>query len=261
MSGFDRTWLALREPVDARSRDKALLAGATEAIGNASRRTVLDIGCGTGSTFRALSREVGKNVRWRLFDRDPHLLDEAARRHGHELELIQGDLNDIEALPLSDVGFVTASALFDLCSKEFVHRFVDRIAEAGIGLYAALSYDGQMRWSKPHPLDEVITAIFNAHQLSDKGFGVALGPAAWEFLADRLRENGYAVRLAGSPWIMTAAEADLQRLFLAGVMRAVFEYGELDEAEIGDWADFRHRMIDREGSLCHVGHQDVLALR
>ncbi|MGK6315151.1 class I SAM-dependent methyltransferase [Neorhizobium sp. DT-125] len=261
MSGFDRNWLALREPVDARSRDRALLEGAVEAIENAAKGTVLDIGCGTGSTFRMLAPEVGKDVRWRLFDRDPHLLDEAGRRHGNVLELLQGDLNDIEALPLADVGLVTASALFDLCSEEFVHRFVHRIAEAGIGLYAALNYDGEMRWSKPHPLDEVIAAIFNAHQLSDKGFGVALGPSAWEFLADRLRKNGYTVRTAGSPWIMTAAEADLQRLFLAGVMRAVFEYGELDEEEIGDWADFRHRMVDREDSLCHVGHQDVLALQ
>lgn len=261
MNGFDKNWLALREPVDARSRDKTLLAGAVEAIGNAARRTILDIGCGTGSTFRTLSPEIGKDVRWRLFDCDRHLLEEAERRHGDELELLEGDLNDTEALPLADVGLVTASALFDLCSEDFIHRFADRISKAGIGLYAALNYDGEMRWSKPHPLDEVITANFNAHQLSDKGFGWALGPKAWEALADGFTDNGYTVRIAGSPWVMTAAETDLQHLFLTGITRAVFEYGELDEAEIRDWADFRHRMVDREESLCHVGHQDVLALR
>jgi len=261
VSGFDKGWLALREPVDARSRDKTLLTSAIGAIESTPKRTVLDIGCGTGSTFRTLSPKIEKNVRWRLFDSDPHLLEEAERRHGDALELVQGDLNDVEVLPLADVVLVTASALFDLCSEDFIRRFADRISRNSIGLYAALNYDGEMRWSKPHPLDEVVVSSFNRHQLSDKGFGLALGPKAWKTLADRLSDKGCTVRTAGSPWTMTAAEPDLQRLFLTGIIRAVFEYGELDEAEIRDWADFRRRMIDREESLCHVGHQDVLALR
>ncbi|WP_105430499.1 class I SAM-dependent methyltransferase [Neorhizobium sp. T6_25] len=261
MSGFDRDWLALREPVDVLARDAGLLAAAVQSLESVSAPTVLDIGCGTGSTFRALSPRLGKPAHFRLFDHDHRLLDEARRLHGDTVDLIQGDLNDIGALPLAEVSLVTASALFDLCSEQFIRRFVAHVMQRGASLYAALNYDGRMRWSKPHPLDEAVLASFNAHQLSDKGFGLSLGPQAWETLADCLRENGYTVRTAESPWTMAADDRELQRLFLDGVVRAVYEYGQLDESEIRDWADFRRKMVDREGSLCQVGHQDILAIR
>ena len=199
MSGFDKDWLALREPADIGARDEALLAAAIEVAENAPGHGILDIGCGTGSTFRTLSPRLRNPIHWRLFDYDQRLLDEARRLHGDAVELAQGDLNDIAGLPLEGIGLITASALFDLCSQAFIDRFVTRIAEAGIGLYAALCYDGVMRWSKPHPLDDVVTANFNAHQLTDKGFGLSLGPKAWQRLAERLAEHGYTVKNCGKP--------------------------------------------------------------
>lgn len=261
MSGFDEHWLAMREPVDIRSRDATLFSLAVDAIEHAPGDATLDIGCGTGSTFRALSPKITRKVSWRLYDNDARLLREARRRHGDDVELIQGDLNEIEALPLQGCVMVTASALFDLCSERFIRRFVERVSGPGAGLYAGLNYDGQMHWSNTHPLDKVVTAVFNAHQLRDKGFGPSLGPDAWTMLAQCLSDRGYTVKLAASPWIMTAADADLQRLFLDGVARAVCQTGELDEAEIANWLDFRVRSIDRQDSLCRVGHQDVLAIR
>ncbi|MCQ1574029.1 class I SAM-dependent methyltransferase [Neorhizobium galegae] len=261
MSGFHRDWLALREPVDVLARDADLLGAAIQSLESVSAPTVLDIGCGTGSTFRVLSPRLRKPAHFRLFDHDHRLLDEARGLHGDAVDLIQGDLNELGALPLAEVSLVTASALFDLCSEQFIRRFVAHIAQKGAGLYAALNYDGRMRWSKPHPLDEAVLASFNAHQLSDKGFGFSLGPRAWEMLADCLGESGFTVSTAESPWTMTAGHRELQRLFLDGVVRAVYEYGQLDESEIRDWADFRRKMVDREGSLCQVGHQDILAIR
>jgi SAM-dependent methyltransferase len=247
--------------VDVRSRDQVLLAGAIEAAGNAARPGILDIGCGTGSTFRTLSSKMGRGHRWRLFDHDPQLLEEARRRHAGEAEFLCGDLNDLEALPLADVALVTASALFDLCSERYILAFVEKISEAGACLYAALNYDGEIHWSETHPLDEAIVAGFNAHQLSDKGFGISLGPGAWKRLADCLQESGHTVQVAASPWVMTAADAKLQRLFLDGIVRAVYEYGLFDPAEIHEWADFRTQVIDETGSSCRVGHQDILAIR
>jgi trans-aconitate methyltransferase len=261
MSGFDKGWLALREPVDLQARDQSILAAAIKTVSDTVNPVILDIGCGTGSTFRALSSALHGPATWRLFDNDRKLLDEAVRLHGEAVETVQGDLCDIEALPLSAATIVTASALFDLCSQEFITRFCEKIARTGTGLYAALNYDGIMQWSKTHPLDEVVTAMFNAHQLNDKGFGRALGPSAWKALAVALEGHGYRVTTASSPWVMTAANAELQILFLKGIVHAVLEYGELDEAEILDWSKFRRRMIEQENSLCRVGHQDVLAFR
>lgn len=261
MSGFDTHWLALREPVDAAARDETLLLAAA---GLAEAKIVVDIGCGTGSTYRTISPRLSRPARWRLIDHDARLLDEAGRRHGDMLERVEADINAIATLPLSDAGLVTASALFDLCSKPFISTFVARLAEVGAPLYAALNYDGSMQWSKHHPLDEAVTEAFNAHQRCDKGLGLggaSLGPQAWSVLADRLKDCGYRVRVAESPWVMSAAELDLQRMFLDGVAVAVFEQGEFDEAELREWKEYRRRQIERQDCLCRVGHQDVLAIR
>ncbi len=259
MTGFDKTWLALREPVDARSLSPLLLTGAVEIAAEMSADAILDIGCGTGSSYRRLAPLVTGRPRWRLVDSDRALLDEARRHHGEDVELIEGDVNDVEALPLTDVGLVTASALFDLCSEDFVRRLVQSLSGARVSLYAPLNYDGEMVWSEPHPLDQAITAAFNAHQLGDKGLGAALGPMAWKTLARHLRGSGYEVRVESSPWLLTCADIRLQHRLLDGVAKAVSEHGELDEDAVAEWTGFRYRVMTREDSLCRIGHQDILA--
>lgn len=259
MSGFDKVWLTLREPVDQRSRDSGLLERAVAAVGEGGR--ILDIGCGTGSTYRTLSDRLSPQTAWTLFDYDEQLLAEAARRHpAASVDFIQGDLNDITALPLEGTSIVTASALFDLCSPAFIDRFAARIQERGVGLYAALNYDGEMSWSVTHPLDDAVTETFNGHQRTDKGFGLSAGPEAWQVLAERLEAEGFEVSTAASPWIMDVGDAALQRMFLDGVAQAVREAGNLPEDTLADWLAFRLASIEATDSSCRVGHQDVLAL-
>ena len=259
MSGFDKDWLALREPVDQRSRDAGLLEHAVTAVGKDGH--ILDIGCGTGSTYRTLADRLSPAAAWTLFDYDARLLAEAKRRHPDAgIAFLQGDLNDIASLPLEGTAIVTASALFDLCSPAFIDRFVGRIREQNVGLYAALNYDGEMRWSVVHPLDEAVTEVFNDHQRTDKGFGTSAGPEAWQVLAERLEAKGFQVSIAASPWIMGAEDADLQRMFLSGVAQAVREAARLSEDALTDWCEFRLASIEATDSSCRVGHQDVLAL-
>lgn len=259
MSGFDKEWLALREPVDRRSREPGLLERTVAAVGEGGR--ILDIGCGTGSTYRTLADRLSAATTWTLFDYDERLLAEAERRHpAAGIDFLQGDLNDIASLPLEGTAMVTASALFDLCSPAFIDRFVVRLREKNVGLYAALNYDGEMRWSVAHPLDEAVTEVFNDHQRTDKGFGMSAGPEAWQVLAERLEAEGFQVSTATSPWIMGAQDADLQRMFLSGVAQAVREAARLSEDELTDWYQFRLASIEATDSSCRVGHQDVLAL-
>ena len=52
-------------------------------------------------------------------------------------------------LPLDGVRLVTASALLDLASAAWVEALAERLAAAGVGLYAALSYDGRTEWEPP----------------------------------------------------------------------------------------------------------------
>lgn len=260
MTGFDIDWLDLREPADRRARDARLLQSAVDLIAGSDHPHVLDIGCGTGSTYRAFRGRLRDDVRWSLFDHDEALLEEAQRRVGGEkITFIRGDLNVLAALPLDGMTIVTASALFDLCSGGFIERFARRLRQTGAGLYATLNYDGRMIWSVSHPLDEVVTKAFNAHQRTDKGFGISAGPDAWKMVAACLQAQGYKVEVGSSTWLMEAEEAPLQRLFLRGVANAVAEQGAVAGAALEEWHAFRSAAVGEAGSSCRVGHQDVLA--
>ena len=96
MSGFEDTWLALREPADDRSRDPGLVhalaatfrdaragepAATREAGGEApTALRVLDLGAGTGSNFRHLAPRLGARQSWTLVDHDAALLDRVPDR-------------------------------------------------------------------------------------------------------------------------------------------------------------------------------------
>ncbi|MBB3948627.1 SAM-dependent methyltransferase [Rhizobium skierniewicense] len=262
MSGFDKEWLKLREPADRQARSEPILARFRQYLDPLREpHVILDVGCGTGSTYRTLSQELPRS-NWKLLDYESVLLEEAQRLIGLQdnIEFHCQDLNSLDETLLNDVSIVTASALFDLCSADFCDRFVARLADRRIGLYAALTYDGVMEWSIRHPLDAQIAADFNLHQRFDKGFGRALGPTAAGHLADLCEASGFSVETADSPWHLGPSSAKLQKEFLAGLQEPIHEIGNVNELEFKTWLDFRHSHIDLNGSLCIVGHRDLLAL-
>lgn len=156
-----------------------------------------------------------------LLDHDADLLEEVERRIGQDSKVgfRRHDLNDIDGLPLDGIAVVTASALFDLCSERFCEAVADRLASARIGLYAALTYDGTMDWSLPHPLDGQMVDLFNRHQRTDKGFGPALGPDATACLARQFAARGFNVTIGESPWRLDAGSTALQVELLNGLRR------------------------------------------
>ncbi|MEM7598955.1 MAG: class I SAM-dependent methyltransferase [Pseudomonadota bacterium] len=248
--GFTADWLALREPADGAARDAALLARAAEVAG--PEPVILDLGCGTGSTTRAMADLLPKAARWRLLDGDQALLDRARAETSAEAEFILQDLSDVDALPLAGVTLVTASALLDLVSEDWVAAFAQRLK---VPFYAALSYDGAMEWAPEAPDDREVETFFNRHQRSDKGLGRALGPDAGPRTAAIFKAAGFDVKLAQSPWELGPDMAPLQTLLNDGIASAAKEAG-LSHAP--KWADIRRKSA--EHGRTRVGHVDLLAL-
>lgn len=247
--GFDADWLFLREPADHAARDKALLAAAVEAAGPSP--VILDIGCGTGSTIRAFGDRLGANARWRLVDNDPLLLERASAATQNAVETVLLDIRDAEALPLDGVTLVTASALLDLVSDDWLSRLAATLKTRSIPFYAALTYDGVMRWEPDLVEDAAITAAFNRHQKQDKGFGMALGPDAHGRAVEHFRASGYETREASSPWLLGEGTERLGREFTDGVARAAAAAGAVVASS---WAEQR-----RKPTNITVGHHDLLA--
>jgi len=251
--GFSADWLALREPADHAARDEALLSAAATAAGPAP--VIVDLGCGTGSTVRAFGGHVAQTASWRLVDNDPDLLTHATRAAGGKATTHQIDLRDLDALPLDGASLVTASALLDLCSRDWVAGLAQRLAARGLPFYAALNYDGVMNWTPHDDADDAVTLAFNRHQRGDKGFGPALGPDAASAIADVFAAAGYRVVEAESPWRLGADHAALQRELVQGIAEAAHEAGA---AEARSWGSTRTTAAER--ALCHIGHRDLLAL-
>ena len=74
MGRFSADWLALREPVDAASRNQELTARLCDWRRGQGNLSVLDLGSGAGANGRFLAPLLGSGQHWRLVDHDPALL-------------------------------------------------------------------------------------------------------------------------------------------------------------------------------------------
>ncbi len=180
MSGFSAEWLDLREPYDLRARNKTVLDAAFALLADKPSVTIVDLACGTGSTFRALSPRINTRQNWRLIDNDLSLLARVpSSTPCINVTAAPVDLNrDLEAAFDVAADLVTTSALLDLVSGDWLNRLAVEAAARRLPIYAALSYDGRAEPAPSDPLDNRIVDAVNHHQRTDKGFGPALGPSA-----------------------------------------------------------------------------------
>lgn len=260
MSEFSIAWLDLREQADSNARDAQLLKSVVEALNSQDTSVVVDLGAGTGSILRALKALDANVALWRLVDLNGNSLNEALRRHaGREfIEDHQSDLMIIDELPLIGATLVSASALFDLASAQFVDSLIARLKDRASILYAPLNYDGTTQWSPAHPLDAPILEAFNKDQLTDKGMGLALGPSAAHYLDEVLSNSGYDVYRKSSPWCLQSSDQHLIEQLIHGIAAAAANSGLMSVTDVATWKEFRVSSLDT--SQCTVGHTDVLAV-
>ena len=263
MSGFSVEWLALREPLDMRARNRDVLGAVVAAFDGRSDVSIVDLGSGTGSTLRALGSQLAPSQTWMLVDNDLVLLAEAfarAQGSGASVDTRQFDLaEDIAPLFDSDTALVTTSALLDLVSEPWLANLAAAAAARSLPVYAALSYDGRVSFSSPDPVDGQVIAAVNAHQLGNKGFGPALGPraaAAAEWIFGAL---GYSFVQGASDWEAGPSDRDFQHELLAGWRQAAEEMGGVPRDALEGWFVRRQEAIDAGTLNLTVGHVDFFA--
>jgi hypothetical protein len=258
---FSPQWLALREPYDQAARNSAVLDAVRKAFAGVPAVRVADLGCGTGSTMRAVAPLLPARQDWRLVDNDAALLEAAhdAAPAMCEVTTAQVDLAaDLGAALGGDTDLVTMSALLDLVSVQWLERLVAMLAISGRPLYAALSYDGRVNLMPACRHDDLVIAAVNRHQLTDKGFGPALGPQAAAAAPDRLRRQGFAIQEGRSDWSFGPSDRDIQLEMLAGWASAAAEMG-VGPALLDDWLAERRAHVEAERSQMRVGHLDFFA--
>jgi Methyltransferase domain len=262
MSGFAAEWLALREPYDRQARNPAVLDAAAASLAGHPSVTIADLACGTGSTLRALSPRVAGQQNWRLIDNNLGLLARASASGRSNVNVLPTplDLNrDLEAALDGPVDLVTASALLDLVSEDWLERLVVEIAARNVPLYAALTYDGRIAFDPSDPGDAAIVTSVNSHQQGDKGFGPALGPAAATAAITRLEAVGYSVIHGAAEWKLGQDDRKMQTETLSGWAAAARETGDMPLPDIVGWLTRRRDAVAAGSSSIRVGHLDIFA--
>jgi SAM-dependent methyltransferase len=283
VSGFDPAWLALREPLDARSRAHGLAEALRRTLRGTEPLRILDLGTGTGSNLRYLAPRLGGRQEWVLVDADPSLLsavpdamrvwagaggfsvepaDLAVRGPGFRAEarLLRAELTrDLDRLPFDGCHLVTASALLDLVSAPWLHALTRRCASTRAALLFSLTYDGRIEIDPAAAEDGEVRRLVNLHQRTDKGFGPALGPAAADTAERLLSSLGYRVASERSDWRIGAADGRLQLALVDGWLEAAAQIAPAAAGRIRAWGRRRGRQIASGGARMRVGHRDLMA--
>lgn len=259
MSHFSAEWLSLREPADARARSVPLTRTVADALAHVGHLRVLDLASGAGANVRYLAPHFKTPQDWLLVDHDQRLLDVARAGIVAPVTTRVVDLAHLDQLDdlLTRRDLVTASALLDLVSEDWLQRLLALCLDARATVLFALSYDGRIECAPEDPDDALVRDLVNRHQRRDKGLGAALGPEAAGRTAAILNELGYDVCRARSDWRLGPESASLQTRLIAGWAEAATEMVPHDADGIFAWRNRRLAHIPRRSSFLLVGHEDV----
>jgi hypothetical protein len=280
-------WLALREPADTTARSESLTRVVADAIGAHDPVYALDLATGAGSNIRYLmNRLPGRRQHWLAIDRSSMLLAQlpirmsqwgAARgfevarnaagcvmrseRLECQIETRQLDLGALDAAQVfTQHHLVTASALLDLVSEEWLLSLAALCRATGAAALFTITYNGRSSCLPTEPEDALILELFNRHQRTDKGLGgVAAGPAATGCAVRAFAAAGYHVQSEPSDWTLGSGEAQLQRQLIDGWAEAAAELEPDAASTIASWRMRRLRHVDAGRSRVVVGHDDVAA--
>ena len=252
MSGFSADWLALREPFDAAARSTALIAELRAHLPEGTATApleVVDLGAGAGSNLRYLAPLLGGEQSWRLVDNDRALLDAAlaatrawAEARGADVQQQRSALTvraadfvcqvhceqrDLRDLAGVESARAAASSPPPRCSTWCRAKWLEALARRTTAALApvcfVLTYDGRSTCTPADSEDAAVLALFNRHQLGDKGFGPALGPAAASAATSAFARRSYHLSVRPSDWRIGPRDAAMQHALLDGWLGAALE--------------------------------------
>ena len=288
---FDARWLALREPFDAASLDgpaRDLAHRYADAVRRNPRRRVrvVDLAGGTGANLRATAPLIAGSQHWRLVDIDPALLRQIgpalaawARRSrmtfraaGETIEIltpqrtivveaVAHDLAvDLAFLPDEDVDGLSAAALLDLVSRDWLAGLAERARAAACPVLLSLNVDGRIAWHPAAPADAQFAQWFCDDLRRDKGFGPALGAVAADAAQVAFGACGFAVTQATRDWYVGADAPAMLSAMLDIFAAAAGRQAPADASPlIAHWIACRRDQAAGGEVALTLGHKDVFA--
>jgi hypothetical protein len=203
-----------------------------------------------------------------LLDQDASLLAEARARLSIESAATAAsietgrctlDTGNLAALIPAGTDIITASALIDLMSANWLDALAGVAEARRASVYVVLSYAGEFQLGPGLEDDDLIRALVNAHQHGDKGSGAALGPEATAYLRGRLEACGYEVVVASSWWHLDGDDRAHQAALICGWCEAAMEQNPAQQRRIEQWQSARLQQAEGGRLTVQVAHLDLFA--
>lgn len=278
-------WLRLREHADAKARSRRVLNAVVSSLPEQGPLRVLELATGAGSNLRYLIERLPPRQEWLVVDRSPLLLaalidrtrawaeakgmraqvdDTGLRLLADDIDcridVMASDLSQLDAPLFHDRHLVTASALLDLVSEQWLTTLAARCHAVSATALFTITYDGRSSCLPAEPEDENVRALMNQHQGRDKGLGgPAAGPNAAAAAEHAFARAGYHVATDTSDWSLDEDEGAMQEMLVNGWADAARETQPHQAAVIAAWQRRRLTHIRDGRSRIVVGHRDVAA--
>ena len=262
---FSADWLRLREPFDHAARSVSLVQRLARML--PENPCMIELATGLGSGARFVSTLLDTPAHWLLVDHDPRLLavtratmDRWSADHpNHTPSSLSVEALDLRAgFPDGPCDAVVTQALLDLVSEAWLDALCAWLSARRVPFLGALTVDGRVEWSPPHPLDAEVQAAFLAHQHLDRGFGSSPGTQAAPMLACKLRDAGFEVVLESADWVIPADATEMLTCMVDGTAGAARVTHPAPE-RVASWHAQRSEDVCRGRVALTVGHQDLLA--
>jgi hypothetical protein len=203
-----------------------------------------------------------------VHDRDADLLalaladppGPAAYKAAVTIEARRSDITRLAPGELADASLIVASALLDMLTADELAAMLGTCTASGCPLLVALTVVGGIALTPADPLDDRLSAAFNAHQRRTRAAGRLLGPDAVDAALAELRRTGAEVLVRPSPWRLDATHADLMAAWLGGGVDAACEQEPALAGEAGAYRDRRLAQAGAGELAVTLEHADLLAL-
>ena len=263
MHKFENSWLYKREKIDHSSKNLKIIDKINSTIKDLETLNVLDLGTGTGSNFRFLSKKIKhKNQSWTLMDISRSSLSEARKNtilnnKIRKVSLKHNDIiKDIKKTNFNQFDLVTGSAFLDIMPHKWFKDF-HRLNQNTKIIYFSINYDGYFKFQPHHSLDNNMLQLFNNDQQSKKdGIVKAVGPDCSEIIKSYFSKT-HKTFLLNSNWI-DIKNKKFQLMFL-DFCKNVINNNKTNTLD--KWIEFKKEKILKNKSKLNVFNKDFLAIK